>query len=463
MLVLVSLALGALSLLLPSVPTTDPWGWIVWGRQILHLDLNTIAGPPSWKPLPVLFTTPLALLGGAAPAAWLAIARAGGVLALALAYRLAARLAGRAAGVVAALGLLLTGDWVRHLAYGYSEGLAVAFLLWAILSHLDGRRGHALALAFLASLSRPEAWAFLLPYAAYLWMKEKRLRPLAATVAIASPALWVLPDWWGSGDPFHAAHVARLNLTHAGSHPGLHVLSGGLALVSWPVLLLALAALGLAFRRRERRVLLLGLGALGWILMLAVATEARYPGAARFLVLPIAVICVVGGTGAVWVSQLAGRAYPQAALLVLLALALLPLATRADAFTDQAIQTRAPTLFQDDLDTAIEQAGGSLAVLRCGRPVIPSHLWWNAGALAWKLEVPLNRIATVPENRLATLRGIRAPAVLFRPLRHSVPEDPEPIPTRTVRPRNLSVRQLARYRGWSVLALEPRAGNRACT
>ena len=171
MLVLVSLALGALSLLLPSVPTTDPWGWIVWGRQILHLDLNTIAGPPSWKPLPVLFTTPLALLGGAAPAAWLAIARAGGLLALALAYRLAARLAGPAAGVMAALGLLLTGDWVRNLAYGYSEGLAVAFFLWAILSHLDGRRGHALALAFLASLSRPEAWAFLLPYAAYLWMK----------------------------------------------------------------------------------------------------------------------------------------------------------------------------------------------------------------------------------------------------------------------------------------------------
>src|SRR3954451_3926880 len=91
------LALGALSLLAPSVPTTDPWGWIVWGRQIVHLRLDTVAGPPSWKPLPVLVTAPLSLLGAAAPAAWLAVARAGGALALYFAYRVASRAGGWAA------------------------------------------------------------------------------------------------------------------------------------------------------------------------------------------------------------------------------------------------------------------------------------------------------------------------------------------------------------------------------
>jgi hypothetical protein len=255
-----------------------------------------------------------------------------------------------------------------------------------------------------------------------------------------------------------------VNLIHAGPHPGLHVLAGGLALASPPLELLALAALVLAFRRRRRPVLLLGLAAAAWILMLALATEARYPGAARFLVLPIAIVCVVGGVGAAWLSQLAGRASPQAALAVLLAAAVLPVAVQADAFAEQAIHTRAPTLFQDDLDVALQQAGGPLAVLRCGRPVLPAHLWWNAGALAWRLDVPLDRIATVPESRLATLRGIRAPAVLFRPLARSVPEDPELIPSRTLRPRNLSVRLLARYGGWSVLALEPRSRPaHACT
>src|SRR4051794_8353285 len=97
-LVLACLGLAALSLLGPAVPTYDPWAWIIWGREITHLDLNTVSGP-TWKPLPILFTTPFALLGdAAAPGLWLLIARAGGLLAIAMAYRLGSRLGGRAAG-----------------------------------------------------------------------------------------------------------------------------------------------------------------------------------------------------------------------------------------------------------------------------------------------------------------------------------------------------------------------------
>ena len=89
--VAICLAVAGLSLLLPSAPTTDPWGWIVWGREVVHLDLDTIVpGAPSWKPLPVLATAPLALAGGAAPMLWLFLARAGGVASLLLGYRVAA-------------------------------------------------------------------------------------------------------------------------------------------------------------------------------------------------------------------------------------------------------------------------------------------------------------------------------------------------------------------------------------
>ena len=55
-------AIAALSLLETSAPTYDPWAWIIWGREIMHLDLDTVSGP-SWKPLPVLFTAPFSLLG----------------------------------------------------------------------------------------------------------------------------------------------------------------------------------------------------------------------------------------------------------------------------------------------------------------------------------------------------------------------------------------------------------------
>ena len=66
LLVLGCFALAALSLVLPSVPDKDPWSWIVWGREVVHLDLDTGAGS-SWKPLPVLFTAPLSPFGDVAP------------------------------------------------------------------------------------------------------------------------------------------------------------------------------------------------------------------------------------------------------------------------------------------------------------------------------------------------------------------------------------------------------------
>src|SRR5688572_16619583 len=93
----VSLLLATLSLLGPSEPSYDPWAWLVWGREVGQLSLDTVAGP-SWKPLPVAFTTLFAQLDWIdhriAPALWILVARAGGIFALLMAFRVAARLAG---------------------------------------------------------------------------------------------------------------------------------------------------------------------------------------------------------------------------------------------------------------------------------------------------------------------------------------------------------------------------------
>src|SRR4051812_30282457 len=90
------LALGGASLLLPSEPSYDPLAWLIWGRELAQGGLDT-SGGPSWKPLPVAFTTLTAPLGkvdhGLPPALWMAVARAGALLALALAFRLVQRLA----------------------------------------------------------------------------------------------------------------------------------------------------------------------------------------------------------------------------------------------------------------------------------------------------------------------------------------------------------------------------------
>ncbi len=204
-------ALAGLSLLAPWSPTYDPWAWLVWGREVSGLELDTTAGP-AWKPLPVLTTTVLAPLGDAAPALWLLLARAGGLLALVLAFRLAARLAGGAgrwfAGAVAALGLLATTGFLRGVAGGSSEGILIALLLLALDRHLDGRRGQAFGLGVAASLLRPEVWPFLAVYAVWLWRRDPGSRmPVAAGLTFV-PVLWLAPELWGSGDLLRSSERA---------------------------------------------------------------------------------------------------------------------------------------------------------------------------------------------------------------------------------------------------------------
>ncbi|MFL5831720.1 MAG: hypothetical protein ACJ76X_17520, partial [Solirubrobacteraceae bacterium] len=87
----VALVLGALSLLIPSTPSYDPWAWLVWGREIVHFKLQTTGGP-TWKPLPVIFTTIFAPFGKAQPDLWLVVARAGALMAAAMVFKLSWRL-----------------------------------------------------------------------------------------------------------------------------------------------------------------------------------------------------------------------------------------------------------------------------------------------------------------------------------------------------------------------------------
>ena len=222
------LAVASVTLLLPSTPTYDPWAWILWGREILHLDLVTEGGP-SWKPFPIVFTTPFALFGqNIAPYLWIWLARAGGLFGCVMAYRTAHRLIGgrvygAIAGVCAFAALLSSNKFVRDAALGNSEPMLAGIVLWAFERHLDGRRDHALYLGVAAAFMRPEAWPFLALYGLWLWFEEPRLRRRMVVFAVLIPAVWFLPEWWGSGEPFRAG--ARANAPNPGQrglrrHPG---------------------------------------------------------------------------------------------------------------------------------------------------------------------------------------------------------------------------------------------------
>jgi hypothetical protein len=345
-----ALVIAACSLLMPSTPSYDPWAWLVWGREIVHLNLQTTGGP-SWKPLPMIFTTVFALFGSAAPDLWLVVARAGAVIAVVMIFKLAwrltrdlaspplrtsgrtrifGRLAPLLAGLIAAGSLINSLGFISDNALGYSEGLATALVLIAVDRYLDGAPRQAFVVGFFAALDRPELWVFWVPYGLFLFWRDPATRKLVVTLFAFIPVLWFLPELWGSG------HLFR-NVTRA-----LHPRSNSAAFSScpictvykqeaWPEVLnrvkyagivgLLAAAFGLWhgraawWRRRpidpgiRARAWLLAVGLFGfaWWLGIAIETQAGFSGNNRYLVLGTAPVALCGGVAWGWLAQSVGR------------------------------------------------------------------------------------------------------------------------------------------------------------
>jgi hypothetical protein len=417
-----ALALGALSLLYPSTPTYDPWAWIVWGREIVHIDLQTTGGP-SWKPLPVLFTIVFSLFGSAAPDLWLVVARGGGILAVLLAFRLGARLTSRAwsvasvtAGLVAAVALVISSEFVRAMTLGNSEGLLVAFALWGIERHLDGRYRQAFVLGFLAALLRPEVWPFLGLYGLWLLLVDRRALWLVVAGFVLIPALWFLPELWGSGDIWRAADRARQPNSDSpafAKHPFVRVIQDTWPLVITPVKAAAVFALVLAAgdwirHRRQGVVLAVGLLAFAWIGLVAAMTQGGFSGNPRYIILGTSMLAVIGGVGFgrvvqyanAFVARIAGPRPTLAAGLV--ALAVLSLATvhwaapRFENFgdLDKALRYQAELRF--DVRDALAQAGGASAFKACGQATAGK---FSVPLVAWYLHEHTLDVGLVPAPR----------------------------------------------------------------
>jgi hypothetical protein len=446
---------------LPTVPSYDPWAWIVWGREVVDPHLSfAVGGGPSWKPLPFLFTTVFGLFGGAAPTLWVITARAAGLLALVAAYRLAARLmapygtpwAAAAAGLIAAAGLLLTQDWFYYMFRGTSEPMLVATSLWAVDRHLSGHRAAAFVLGVAASLIRPEAWPFVGVYAVWLWIAEPRLRLLVVAGVAAIPFFWFVPPWIGSGQPFLAASHAKQYNGHLGRHPLLEVLRRGTDLQVLPALILALLAVALAWLKdRDRTALALAGCALAWWVLVVAMTLDGYPGLERFYLPAAGVTCALAGVGIVRLAQMAGaaasawraragarggRAWPVTAAvgLALVAVSIPFSTTRIDVARAQAPAARRAVKRLDQLSAAVAAVGGHKRVFPC-RSSFSAVNHAVQTALAWKLHVTLGRVGT----------ALRHQGVLFIGPHDSIDGAPAPVNRRLTK-----VRLLASVGAWRV-------------
>jgi hypothetical protein len=388
------LALAVASLALPSVPTYDPWAWIVFGRELVvpGPGFSTVAST-GWKPLAVLFTAPLALLGSAAPSLWLVVVRSAGLVALTLAFRLASRGGGPIAGAIAALALLGSSDWLRYLSAGNIEPLVVALMLGAIELHLRGRRQGAFLLGALAGLARPEVWLLVGVYATYVSMSERQWWPLALGVP-GMFALWIVPDWLGSGDLLHTFHLARISAEprslQGTSDPALELLRGVGTIAPAPVWIGALCGLAFGWRTRDRTVAALAVVAAAWALPTIAATALGYPAVPRYLVVPVAVCCVLAGIGVVAVVRLASRARGRAVLAAALVAVSAPFAvSRAVGLAHQSADAKARDQKLSALWRAVDRAQRRAAVARMHPVVKPGGL---ENGLAWKLDLRLDGV-----------------------------------------------------------------------
>ena len=416
-----SLLLGFVSLLAPSAPTYDPFAWIIWGREIVHLDLNTVDGP-SWKPLPVILTTLTAPLGEASPYIWVAVARAGAIAGVILAGLLAARLANRGAGVVAAVALAAMPWWLRNGAMGNSEGIMVALVLGAALCHLEGRKGWAFTLAIGAGLLRPEAWPFLGLYALFLlWEDRTRLKWIAGGMA-SLPVLWLAPEYWGSGNAFRASDRAqnpRSNSPAFADNPALEVIKDALDLgptlaVAFAVVAVALAGFvvarrgpGVSDRLPDRRnaiaVLVLAVLAAVWIALVAVMTVRGFSGNSRYLIVPVALLIVLGSVGAAWALRaVAPRIATPVAIVAAIVVSALFVAPDAKHFVPTLEHVDYQATLYDDLGVLIDDVGGPAHLRECGAVFTGPFL---VPQVAWRLNLHGHQVDIHPRGE--------SPAVIF--------------------------------------------------
>ena len=344
-----AVVIAAFSLLIPSTPSYDPWAWLVWGREIVHINLQTTGGP-TWKPLTVIFTTVFSLFGKAQPDLWLVVARAGALMAFAMTFKIAWRLtrqlippaadASRGSRIVAALPALLAGvlaagslvnsrGFISDNALGYSEGLMTALVLIAIDRHFDGARRQAFVVGFAAALDRPELWVLWGPYGLYLWWKDPGARKLVLALFVLIPVLWFLPEYWGSGHFFRGvtrAQHPRSNSAAFASCPFCTEFKNH----AWPTVLTRIKAAGLLamavaafelwrlrsswWRNPSPSVYVRGLAGLlaagvvgfGWWVGIALETQAGFSGNDRYLVLGVALVSITGSVAWGWAAGAIG-------------------------------------------------------------------------------------------------------------------------------------------------------------
>ena len=418
---------GVVVALTPTRPSYDAYGWLVWGYQTIHLSLD-LGGAPSWKPLPYLFTVPFALFGSAQLWLWMitavAISLAGALFAGRIAYRLVAdpdapdrRLPALAAAVFAGAAVLAIEDYTHYILSVQSDPVIVACCLGAIDCHLGRRYRCAFVLGVLAALGRPEAWPFLGLYMIWAWRRVPAMRWLLYAGVAVIAFMWFGIPTITNHRPFVAGQLAMNSPRelHQGRVTG--TINRFTELQYLPIWLAALLAVGVAFLRRNRLVLILATGCVGWVVVEIAFALHGWPALPRYMFEAAGGAAVLAGVGIGWaLAEVPGLrpGLPRWAggpVVVVLVAALIPGAlTRMRTERTDLRRERARTDQIALLGTAINAVGGYQQIRNCGEPVVRTEF---ASVLAYDTKLDVGFVGNLPHNEMRH----SYPIVVFTPLR----------------------------------------------
>ena len=286
-------------------PAYDAYGWMVWGRQTLHWDLDT-NGAPSWKPLTFMFTLPYALVMSAQTWLWSVTSVIGALAGALFGGRIAYRLTGPApnrpyapiiAAIFAGVGVLGIADYWHQILIANSDPMVVAICLAAIDFHLCKRYRLAFAMVLLASFGRPEAWPFALGYAIWAWWRVPGMRVLAVAGVVSIPLIWfgvsalTAKSWLRPGD----LALDSVNVLHGNKFIG--VTRRLLGLYEPPMQIAAGLAIAFAVVIRDKVWLTLAGLAFVWLAIEIAFALHGWSAVTRYLFEPEAVLVVLAGAG----------------------------------------------------------------------------------------------------------------------------------------------------------------------
>jgi hypothetical protein len=462
----VALGVIVLSVIIVRVTNTrpgyDPYGWLIWGYQTLHLHLD-LGGAPSWKPLPLLFTVPYALFGHFSLWLWMvtaeAAAFAGSIFAGRIAYRVVNpthdprfRNAAIAAAIFAGVGMYGIQDNINGALNSYfhylfsvqSDPMIVTMVLAATDFHINGHRRWVMVMLLLAGLGRPEVWPVLGLYGLWCWFKRPDMRIFLAVCAFLLVFLWFGVPTITNGRPLVAGDLAQGSPRELHQNKIIGTIDRFKTLNLWPVWVFTLAAVAWAGYRlratgfswralrdgridegadsaegedRRNYLLVLGLavGIVIWLIVEIAFALHGWPAVPRYIFPPAVVAIVLAGIGFGWAlreipSRLKLPTWSGAAVAAVLVLCLVPGAISRTRNEHKDIShERLRTTEIGRLAATVDRLGGRDAVLRCGKPVTNVEF---VSILAWLVHRNVGVLGHRPNFEL----HLRHPIVLFTQL-----------------------------------------------